>query len=180
MKEVLYLQSIKELKAVSHPFRMAIIKLFGVDPDEPLSVKMIAEKLNEPASKIHYHLKELEKIKIVEMVKTREINGILEKFFLPTAKKITIKKDVISSNENVPSAIRVAIDMLEYTKNKVQSLKNTENKSKGGAHLGTIHLTSEEVKEIANTIEEITKKYAKRDNEDTKPYEFLMLFYPQQ
>ena len=179
MKEILYLQSIEELKAISHPYRMAIIKLFGINPDKPLSAKMIAEKLGEPASKIHYHLKELEKIKIVEIVKTREINGILEKFFLPTAKNITIKKDVIS-NKNDSDIIHVILDLLEYTSDRVLELKNYENELKGLiASAGTIYLTSEEAKNIKQDLDKTIKKYDKRIAEDTKAHEFLMLFFPQ-
>ncbi|MCK4261318.1 MAG: helix-turn-helix transcriptional regulator [Halanaerobiales bacterium] len=80
MKEILYLETLEQIKAISHPHRLAILKTFAHNKDKPLTVKMISDELKETPSKIHYHLKELMKNDILEIVDTREINGIIENF----------------------------------------------------------------------------------------------------
>lgn len=179
MDEVLYLQSLAELKAISNPYRMAILKLFGVVPDEPLSGKMIAERLGEPTSKIHYHLKELEKIQVIRIVKTKEINGILEKFYLPTAKNITIHKDLLSSEVKNSALVELLFDLLDHTKNQllqIQQKKLPWRKASGST--GVIYLTLPEAEELHDEIKNLIKKH-ENPKKDTHPYELLTLLYPQ-
>ena len=54
----------------------------------------MAVKLEEVPSKVHYHVKELERIGVVEIVNTKEKAGIVEKFYLPTADTFKVEKNI--------------------------------------------------------------------------------------
>lgn len=88
-----------EVRIFSNPFRMKILALFRFD-SEPLTVKQMADKLAEVPSKVHYHVKKLEKIGVLEIVKTQERSGIIEKFYLPTAEKFLVDRVVRTSTDN--------------------------------------------------------------------------------
>lgn len=84
------LTTLDEIKAFSDPYRVQILrclKHFG----EPATVKQIADEMGEVPAKVHYHVKKLEKVGILELVYTKEINGIIAKYYNLTAKTFTIK-----------------------------------------------------------------------------------------
>lgn len=83
MKETHYIESVDELKAISDSFRISILMNLG---DNPQSGQDLAEKMNVSRSKVHYHLKELEKHGFIEIVKQEIVNGIVQKFYSPVAK----------------------------------------------------------------------------------------------
>lgn len=178
MQEVLYLQTIDELKVLSNPYRMSILKLFAIVPDEPLSSKMIAKRLDEPTSKIHYHLKELEKIKVIQIVKTKEINGILEKFYLPTAKNITIKKELLSTEAKHSALVEILLDLLNHTKDQLLQLQRKQLEEKTYGMTSSIYLTPHEAEKLTDEINKLIKKHENR-KKDAHPYELLTVLYPQ-
>lgn len=73
--------------------RINILLAFGEAKEAP-TVKQIAVKMGEVPAKIHYHVKELVRINVLELVSTKEKSGILEKYYLPTAKNFRIEKSL--------------------------------------------------------------------------------------
>ena len=93
VEELKYLKTVEEIRAFMDPFRLDILRKF-YSLGKPATVKQIADEMNEVPSKIHYHVKKLEKFNILELHHTEEIKGIIAKFYLPTAKSFqTIQRD---------------------------------------------------------------------------------------
>ena len=183
MKETLVLQTIDQIKAISHPYRMDILKSFS-GMEEPMSVKMLADEMGETPSKIHYHLKELVKNDILELVKTREINGILEKFYYPVAENITIEKNLLSSKEHTDGAYNIFFDLLDSAKKNLNQIKKKEGSDDKVAnsvrgYSTRIYLTEEQIEEFNNDLLKLIRKYESTKDDNKKPYEILHLFYPQ-
>lgn len=95
MKDVLIMNDLNQLKAVSDPFRVQLLYHLGA---EAMTGQQLAEKMDLSRSKIHYHLQELEKNGIIEVVRREEKNGILQKFYRPVAKAIIPSEDLLSFN----------------------------------------------------------------------------------
>ena len=93
MKDVLIIDELNQLRAVSDPFRVQLLYHLG---REPMTGQQLAEKMDLSRSKIHYHLQELEKNGIIEVVRREEKNGILQKFYSPIAKAIIPSEDLLS------------------------------------------------------------------------------------
>ncbi|QKY70532.1 helix-turn-helix domain-containing protein [Lentibacillus sp. CBA3610] len=81
----------------------------------PKTGKMLAVKLDLPASKMRYHLTALEKAGLVEIERTEVINGIVQKFYRPIAKDI--RREGISliqytgkSNNGAIRALQMALE----------------------------------------------------------------------
>ena len=77
MKPVLTLTTYSQLKALSDPLRSEMmIRLC----ERPYTGQLLSEKFGISRAKIHYHLKELEKNGLIEIVYTEEKNGIVQSF----------------------------------------------------------------------------------------------------
>ncbi|WP_042358065.1 transcriptional regulator [Geomicrobium sp. JCM 19055] len=87
MKEIFVMTTYEQVRAVSDSFRSRMLVNFGT---QPLTGQQLAEKLDISRSKIHYHLNELEKNGIIEIVRREEKNGIMQKFYQPVAKSYIV------------------------------------------------------------------------------------------
>ncbi|UTH00487.1 ArsR/SmtB family transcription factor [Macrococcoides canis] len=92
MLETLMIDNLPQLKCVSDPFRIKLLELMA---DEPKTGQQIADELDIPRAKIHYHLAELEKNGIIEIVKTEQKHSIIQKFYAPVAKTLIPSPDLL-------------------------------------------------------------------------------------
>lgn len=101
-------QQIQQLKAISHPLRMEILReLFR--RVQPTPIKEIADLLQEAPAKLHYHFKQLETAGLIQVAETREINGITERFYVPTGEDTEL---TLSLRDN-PEAVSAAVPVME-------------------------------------------------------------------
>src|SRR5690625_7837809 len=61
----------------------------------------LSEILSIPSGKIHYHLKELEKNGLVQIVKTEEKNGIVQKFYQAVAAVFQISEKLLPRKKEI-------------------------------------------------------------------------------
>lgn len=163
------LSTIDEIKTFSDPFRIKILLCFG-EAEEPLTVKQISVKLGEVPAKVHYHVKELERINVLELVSTKEKSGILEKYYMPTAQNFRIEKNFNTAegeNEdmNLLESTFLSSIMEEYNYFKKHT-KRCTNESK--IKVGTVYLTDEELEELDNMFYKYINE--RKPKEGAKPY----------
>ncbi|WP_071392867.1 ArsR/SmtB family transcription factor [Bacillus tuaregi] len=89
MEDIYYVEDLEQLKILSDPMRVKI--LWELDHGA-LTGKMLSVKLGLPASKMRYHLTTLEQAGLVEIERTEIKNGIVQKFYRPIARRISLKK----------------------------------------------------------------------------------------
>ncbi len=94
--EMLRITTLEQLKAISDPLRMDILEIVA---DEALTVKQIAEKLNQPATKLYYHVSELEDAGFVKLVGTRVKSGIIEKYYRIAAESMHVDRSLLNADE---------------------------------------------------------------------------------
>ncbi len=90
--EIFRITTLEQLKAISDPLRLDIIELLS---HEPLTVKQIAGKLNQPATRLYYHVGELESAGFVTLVGTRVKSGIIEKYYRAVAEGIQVDRSLL-------------------------------------------------------------------------------------
>ena len=112
MREVLVLRDLECIKAIAHPRRIDILKIFD---EIPLSAKQLSQLLDEPHAKINYHIKTLYKVGILELVEEKIKSGIVEKYYYPSAKNIVIDKKVLdfSLHDKAENAQEIYISKFE-------------------------------------------------------------------
>jgi aminopeptidase len=99
MKDICVLSDVEKVKAICDPLRIKLLKLLI---HQDLTAKQLASHVRQSASKIHYHVKELEKQGLIELVYTAEKGGILEKYYRAVANNYFIDQslgDYFEKNE---------------------------------------------------------------------------------
>lgn len=89
------------------PLRRQILEALA----EPASATGLAERLGETRQRVNYHLRELEKGGLVELVEQRQRRGRIERFVRATAKAVVVAPAVIGELDTAGSD-RFAVDAL--------------------------------------------------------------------
>lgn len=91
--ETYELETIEQIRAMADELRMRIIKQLTL---QAMTVTQLAAVLDEAANKLHYHVRELERVGLLHRVETRERGAILEKYYRAVAKNMTLPKTMLS------------------------------------------------------------------------------------
>src|SRR5579871_3809131 len=94
LPEVYDLTSIAQMRALADPRRVHIVDRLA---HQALTVTQLAAQLGLPAPKVHYHVRELERVGLLRLVETREKGGILEKYYRAVARTITVPQALLRS-----------------------------------------------------------------------------------
>jgi DNA-binding transcriptional ArsR family regulator len=72
-------------RATAHPLRVSILEILGIDGGRVLSPSDLSHELQIPLSNTNYHVTELAKSGLIELVRERQVRGATEHFYrLPT------------------------------------------------------------------------------------------------
>ena len=73
-------------RATAHPLRVSILEILGIDGGRVLSPSDLSRELQIPLSNTNYHVTELAKAGLIELVRERQVRGATEHFYrLPQA-----------------------------------------------------------------------------------------------
>ena len=73
-------------RATAHPLRVSILEILGIDGGRVLSPSDLSRELQIPLSNTNYHVTELHKSGLIELVRERQVRGATEHFYrLPAA-----------------------------------------------------------------------------------------------
>lgn len=70
-------------RATAHPLRISILEILGIDGGRTLSPMDLSRELQIPLSNTNYHVTELAKAGLIELVDTRPVRGATEHFYRP-------------------------------------------------------------------------------------------------
>lgn len=68
-------------RASAHPLRIAVLELLGLDGGRVLSPSELSRELAMPLSNTNYHVTELAKAGLIELVGQRQVRGATEHFY---------------------------------------------------------------------------------------------------
>ncbi len=97
LPEVYELETLEQLRAIADELRTRIAEALT---HRAMTVTQLGDLLGQAPAKIHYHVRELERVGLIRLVATREKSGILEKYYRAIAKGFTASKTLLS---NAPS-----------------------------------------------------------------------------
>lgn len=179
MEERKILSGIDEVKVYSDPYRLEILEVF-YKADKPLTVKQVASSMDQTPAKVHYHVKKMEKANLLELIYTKEVNGIIAKYYEPTARIFIVDGNYNKENSLVirNNLERVVVQEFDNAKeNFLEGLRTCEDNKTFTGTLGSekIYLTDDEFQEIKNMIQEFCndKKYFIEDKNNKKKYQYL-------
>lgn len=75
-----------QVQAISRPFRVEVLSLLR----EPDSAASVARMIDQPRQKVNYHLKELERVNLVQRVGERRKGNFVEQLFQAVARRFVV------------------------------------------------------------------------------------------
>ena len=84
-------------RATAHPLRVSILEILGIDGGRVLSPSDLSRELQIPLSNTNYHVTELAKAGLIELVRERQVRGATEHFYrLPLSEAKASKERELS------------------------------------------------------------------------------------
>jgi DNA-binding transcriptional ArsR family regulator len=68
-------------RATAHPLRVSVLEILGLDGGRVLSPSDLSQELQIPLSNTNYHVTELAKAGLIELVRQRQVRGATEHFY---------------------------------------------------------------------------------------------------
>jgi DNA-binding transcriptional ArsR family regulator len=73
-------------RTTAHPLRVSILEILGLDGGRTMSPSDLCRELQIPLSNTNYHVTELAKSGLIELIRERQVRGATEHFYrLPAA-----------------------------------------------------------------------------------------------
>lgn len=193
--------SAEQAKIVAHPLRLQIISLF--DDQVSRTSKQLADLLDLSPAKVHYHVRELARVGILELVETKEKGGVIEKYYLPVAEQFHIKLNdaELSVEEQNSTRHQFLKNILEdfcnsfITAAEVSDRKKAERRKEQqeieenelrvpSVSLTHLMLTDNDIRQLHKELEELFERWDKKGreqqnggNETRKSYGLLLSLY---
>ena len=109
------IDSVEGLRALADPVRLAILVALDTRvPDGALpvmSVKELAQHLDEPQTKLYRHVKQLEAAGLIEVAATRMVSGILEQRYRARQRDLRLSAALFRQHaDETEAAVRSAFD----------------------------------------------------------------------
>jgi DNA-binding transcriptional ArsR family regulator len=77
-------------RATAHPLRISVLEILGMDGGRVLSPSDLCQELQIPLSNTNYHVTELAKAGLIELVRQRQVRGATEHFYrIPGGAKVS-------------------------------------------------------------------------------------------
>ncbi|MEJ8548251.1 helix-turn-helix domain-containing protein [Brevibacillus borstelensis] len=186
MKEFFNVTDPEALKSLAIPERVKILELF--EDLEPRTAKQIATELGENAARLHYHVKELVRVGLLQQVDTRVKGSIVEKYYEPVAKVIQVKLRLMIE-ENAQQLSDIMFTPFRTTeKDLVRTLNRfvasdvdvrKEYKDTFAYNLTEFYLSQEERNQLVGEISELLQKYKGLKNENgRRKFKFFDVLFP--
>jgi DNA-binding transcriptional ArsR family regulator len=179
--ETYQLETIEQMRALAEELRIRIIEALG---QQAMTSKQLALLLGEAPAKVHYHLHELEKVGLVNLVEIREKGNMLEKYYRAVARNISASETFF---QRVPpdetlAAMREFLQHITQRFLQVLSLAASQPpKVHISAHLNgeQLWMTSGEYQQLAKQIGALVEPYKRpRSNAGEQEYTFIDIIYP--
>jgi DNA-binding transcriptional ArsR family regulator len=176
------LASVDELKALSDPTRLAILKtLTPSAPDLPvMSVKEIAEALGESQTKLYRHVRQLESAGLIRVASSRMVSGILEQRYQAAQRDLSLAPAFL--RENVEEAEAVMRALLDHFRDGFFAAYRAAHPPSGATDTGkatmmhaTARLTPARAAELRTKLTEMLGWFDEADGHDPHADEVNLL-----
>lgn len=173
IEEIRLLETDEEIKIGFNPYKLRIMWVYTRNP-EAMTAKKVADEMGEPPSKVHYHIQMLVKHNFLELIKTKNINGIIAKYYQRVYKGFRISPKIINNPIFKPTfdnAQITAYDMQyrSFREKLIFYFDNYFESGKSPAHefitrAPTLYMTQKEAEDLSNTISKLIQKHTIKDD----------------
>jgi len=186
MKEFFDVTDPEALKSLAVPERVKILELF--EDLEPRTAKQIATELGENAARLHYHVKELVRVGLLEQVDTRVKGSIVEKYYQPVAKviqvslRVMIEENAQELSDIIFTPFRTTEHDLVRTLNRYVSSDvdvRKEYRDTFAYNFTEVYLNQEERNQFVQELQDLVHKYKGLKNESgRRKFKYYDILFP--
>ena len=187
------IQDLETLRVVSDPIRAQILEILV---DHKFPVREVAEKLGLSASKLYYHFNLLEKHGLIQVIETRQVANLLEKWYTATATYLSVDPRLLtfsagSGNEALVSVVQTVIDatredLVRSFQARAHQLASGASEKPRKAIINRVvsYLDEEKVAELQERLKALIDEFTEADrgdqdaDESTHLYAMTVAFYP--
>lgn len=172
MKDSITLKTMSEIKIISNPIRMKVLRNYYT-LGKPATVKQMAVFMGEVPANIHYHVKKLVEINVLELHHTENVNGITAKFYLPVAKSIKIEDEDNTITDGYINEKEIIVSNIfdEGKKEFLSALRELNSDDEKGTLFATkVALTEEEYTKVVDYIHDLVESNRTTEQNDKKQY----------
>jgi DNA-binding transcriptional ArsR family regulator len=189
MEEIYLIKDFETLKVIADPIRNQILEILL---NKPQNVKEVADKLGLAPSKLYYHFNMLEKFGFLEVVETRQVSNLIEKYYQATATYLSIDPNLLTFNtdegkESIQSVMAATIDTTR--EDLLRSLQARSFQLEQGAaeqprsitiSRNLSNLSDEQYKDFYKRLDALIEEFSKSDSKDPNDQTFALMiaFYP--
>jgi DNA-binding transcriptional ArsR family regulator len=181
MLEHYELETLEQLRAVADLLRQRIIDALV---ERPMTVTQLGELLGLPPARVHYHVRELERVGLLRLVETRERGGILEKYYQPIARSFGAQRRLFSAplDEATAMLTRWLDQIRDSFLDAFRRLRQRgEQELLLNLNFGflTLYMTPEEVKQLVEQFLALCQPYLQRRSLEGEQERLIsLLAYP--
>lgn len=179
--EIYFLETVDQLRVLADERRVRICDLLG---RQAMTVAQLSERLGLAHAKVHYHVRELERVGLVRLVETREKGGILEKYYQTVAPALAVPPALLRSvppDESVTALATFLHTVVgEALEAFARDLADPTGVSKELKSLAStlLYLSDEEAGELSRRIQALLEPYeAPRGGVGERERAFVHLLY---
>jgi DNA-binding transcriptional ArsR family regulator len=188
MEDLLILESMKQVKAISNPIRYQMANLLA---EQAMTGSQIARALNIPRQRAHNHLKTLQEAGIIKLEEEKINKGMLEKYYRAVAKSILMSsnfgEDIYASespetknaqNKHFKEIKNIMLKQAEADLNQPDALKKIGSLRSSRQY--TVFLTPEQEREASQQLINILEYYynlSSKNLETQKEKDLLAIRY---
>jgi DNA-binding transcriptional ArsR family regulator len=178
-------ESLEQVRTLADELRLRIFNLLA---QEPMTATQVGKALDIAPAKVHYHVRELERVGLLRQVFTREKSGILEKYYRAVARDLSVPRSLVTSaprdellaaaNEFAQSAVSGYIRALE----RLMPLPDEEfQRYPFSISNATLWLSRDDLDQFAAELKALFEKYeTHRGVEGEQETTFFTILYPAQ
>jgi DNA-binding transcriptional ArsR family regulator len=96
-------------RATAHPIRVSILEILGIDGGRVLSPSDLSRELQIPLSNTNYHVTELAKSDLIELVRERQVRGATEHFYRLPAEDQGTGDGIHETNSASDEGVRASV-----------------------------------------------------------------------
>jgi DNA-binding transcriptional ArsR family regulator len=152
-----------QLKALGHPIRMTMLDLLN---ERAASVTEMAEALDKPKGTIGYHAKVLEEAGFIQVVRTRQVRALTEKFYGRVAHTVVFHGSPEPGNKLFMMQEALAEAVVE------------EGEALPATTLRHVRMSQEQAAEFWERVNDLAVEFAKAPRGGDRVYGFLGAVFP--
>lgn len=187
-KRVHRLKGLDQIRVLADPLRIRLLQAFC----EESTTKQVADRLGEKPTKLYHHVEALEKVGLIELSRTRQNRGTLEKYYLAVARTFEADSGAFAAAASDPAgeeagSLRGMVSTIfETTRDELQALIDSGRAEEALEEEGVlsyceVRASPKVVRELQQRLRALLQSLADSDDDDSEDqqrYRLTLAYFP--